>query len=296
MQAITAFVRLSRLNFLLGGLAGFALGAAVAAFAGAHLTFAGYAAGQAMVTAFHLMTHYANDYFDRHTDVRAQFTEFSGGSGVLVDGALVPGVALAAALFCAGTGALIALGFAVTSGPAVALIGVTIGCLAWSYSAPPFRLAARGWGELDAVLVVGILVPLCGYAVFTGSLGSLAVTATVAPACAMFALMIAVEWPDRAADAAGGKRNLVVRFGSRTGARLGAIGAAAVVPALLLSLAFGAPVSLAPMSVLLVGPVWNFARALRFEHTPAAEIAARGVALFLLTVMFALFAYLAVLR
>jgi len=36
----------------------------------------------------------------------------------------------------------------------------------------------------------------------------------------MFAMMLAVEWPDRAADAAGGKRNLLVRRGPAAAGRL----------------------------------------------------------------------------
>jgi 1,4-dihydroxy-2-naphthoate octaprenyltransferase len=295
MRHAAAFLRLSRPKFLVGGFAAFALGAAVAAYEGTPISPALYAAGQTMVTAFHLMTHYANDYFDRSSDRHGRSTAFSGGSGVLVSGALAPGMALAAALACAGIGALAAAGFACAGQPVVAGIGVAIGVLAWSYSAPPLRLAARGWGEVDTALVVAILVPLAGYSVCTNAVDGLAIAATLAPALAMFAMMIAVEWPDQAADAAGGKRNLVVRFGSAAAARLAAGGALLILPALAAPIGRGAPWCSAAFAVLLLPPIVGFARRLGAPQTPAAELAARGVTVFLLTVLFDFFGYAAVL-
>lgn len=296
MQNVGAFVRLSRPKFLLGGFAGFALGAAVAAYEGRPVVPAVYIAGQAMITAFHLMTHYANDYFDRHTDVRTQPSEFAGGSGVLVSGALAPRVALVAARVCAGFGTLGVAGFALAGKPVAAGLGAAIGLLAWCYSAPPLRLAASGWGEIDTTAVVAVLVPLAGYATFAGSVDALALSATAAPACAMLAMMIAVEWPDRAADAAGDKRNLIVRFGSPAMARFAAACAVLTVPALGFTLACGAPPTSLVFSALLVPPVAGFARRIVKPRTGADEVAATGVTVFLLTVVFALFGYLTALR
>jgi 1,4-dihydroxy-2-naphthoate octaprenyltransferase len=295
MHLAAAFVRLSRPKFLIGGFAGFALGAAIAAYEGVPLTLARYAAGQAMVTAFHLMVHYANDYFDHAGDRHGEPTAFSGGSGVLVSGALAPSIALLAALGCAAVGLIGVGGFAFAGQPVTSGIGAAIGLLAWSYSAPPLRLAARGWGEADAALVVAILVPLAGYATFTGGVDPLALTATLAPACAMFAMMIAVEWPDRAADAAGGKRNLLVRCGPALAGRMAGAGALLIVPALFVAIGRGAPWPGAAFALLLVPLVAGFTASFRGQRD-SAELAARGVALFLLTVVFELFGYLAVLR
>ena len=68
MRALLAFVRLSRPLFLYGGFAGVALGAAVARHLGHALDAATYLWAQGLVSAFHLMVHYANDYFDRAAD------------------------------------------------------------------------------------------------------------------------------------------------------------------------------------------------------------------------------------
>jgi 1,4-dihydroxy-2-naphthoate octaprenyltransferase len=213
VTALLAFIRLTRPLFLFGGFAGVALGAAVAARAGSRLDLATYLWAQALVTAFQLMVHYANDYFDREGDAHAQRTPWSGGSGVLPSGALPARVALVAALACAALGLAAALRFALAGDAAAGLLGVAIFALAWSYSGPPLRLAARGLGEIDTALVVAVLVPAASYAAFTGRLDAALASAVVAPAAAMFAMMLCVELPDAGADLAAAKRTLVVRWG-----------------------------------------------------------------------------------
>jgi 1,4-dihydroxy-2-naphthoate octaprenyltransferase len=218
VSSILAFVRLSRPLFLYGGFAGVALGAAVAHAAGARIDLAAYAWVQALVTSFQLMVHYANDYFDREGDAQATArTAWSGGSGVLATGALGPRVALGAALVCTALGLLATARFALVGDAPVAWLGLAIAALAWCYSAPPLQLMSRGLGEIDTALVVGVLVPLAGYAAFAGPIGEAPSGAVTSTALAMFAMMLCVELPDAGADHAAGKRNLVVRWGpSRT--------------------------------------------------------------------------------
>jgi 1,4-dihydroxy-2-naphthoate octaprenyltransferase len=210
---LIAFARLSRPLFLYGGFAGVALGAAVASSSGRAIDPATYVWAQVLVTAFQLMVHYANDYYDRECDAGARRTPWSGGSGVLVAGDIAPHVALIAALVCAGLGVLGAVHFALAGNPTVAILGIAIFVLAWFYSAPPVRLAARGLGELDTVLVVAVLVPSVGYAAFTGRIDDAVLAAVVAPAGAMFAMMLCVELPDAGSDRQAGKRTLVVAWG-----------------------------------------------------------------------------------
>jgi len=233
MAALLAFVRLTRPLFLFGGFAGVALGAAVAAWTGVRLDAVTYAWAQCLVTAFQLMVHYANDYFDRDGDVVDGRTAWSGGSGVLPSGALRPQVALVAALVCAALGLAISARFVVAGNAVAGAIGVVIFALAWSYSAPPLRLAARGLGELDTALVVSALVPAVVYAALGGRLNPWLLDATVSPAIAMYAMMLGVELPDAAVDAAAGKRNLVVRWGpAKSAGIIGGLGVGAVLLAL----------------------------------------------------------------
>ena len=213
MAALLAFVRLTRPLFLYGGFAGVALGAAVAGWTGRRLDAATYLWAQAMVTSLHLMVHYANDYFDREGDAHAAQTPWSGGSGVLVAGALPARAALIAALICGAAGLALALRFAAAGDVVTAATGVAIAAGAWCYSAPPMRLAARGLGELDTAIVVAVLVPCAGYAAFARAIDGPILTAVVPAAFAMFAMMLCVELPDAGADDASGKRTLVVRLG-----------------------------------------------------------------------------------
>jgi len=215
LSTLTAFVRLGRPLFLGGSFLGFGLGAAVARFDGATVALAPYLWAQTMVLAFHLMVHYANEYYDQAGDALSLRTLFSGGSGVLVAGELPARVALASAGAFGALGVALVARAALAGDGMLAVLGIPIGALSWAYSAPPLRLLARGLGEVDSVAVVAILVPLAGYAAFAHGIAPHPLLATLPGICAMFAMMLCVEVPDVAADTVSGKRNLVVRWGTR---------------------------------------------------------------------------------
>ena len=281
MAALRAFLQLARLPFLFGGFAGFALGAAVARFDGYAIDWRAYAWGQLLVTSFHLMVHFSNDYFDQATDKLATRTPWSGGSGVLAAGDLAPRVALIAAFACVAIGSGATLHAVVRGNWWLALTGCVIAVLAWCYSAPPARLLARGLGELDSVAVVGVLVPFAGYATFAHALGVHVLVAALPSACAMFAMMLSVEIPDAVADAATGKRTLVVRWGiayAAIAARTFATGAVLVV--LLCGGAFAPPVA-AYLSVLPAAIVsGGYAVPHLIAHLEFATIPFLGVAIY----------------
>jgi 1,4-dihydroxy-2-naphthoate octaprenyltransferase len=290
LRRIVAFARLARPAFLVGGFTGFALGAAVARFDGYALDWRAYALGQVLVTSFHLMVHFANDYFDQETDALTVRTAWSGGSGVLPNGELPPSVALIASLACAAGGlAATAAAFA-RGNTAIAVIGVVIGVLGWGYSAPPLRLLARGLGELDTIAVVAVLVPLAGYAAFAHGTGPHALLATLPGACAMFAMMLTVEIPDVAADAATGKRNLVVRWGTQRAVRTARALAAAAVLALVLvgTEAFAAPAVVALAALPVAAIAAAYAAVERLRRVPLVSAELLGVALYGVTTCAAL--------
>lgn len=216
MRALAAFARLSRPLFLYGGFAGVALGAALAAWRGHVVDVETYVWVQLMVTAFQLMVHYANDYFDRDGDRDASRTAWSGGSGILADGTLPPLVGLIAAVIAGALGAIAVLRFFAGGNSAAGWLGCAMGALSWAYSAPPLRLAARGLGELDAAVVVAVLVPAAAFAAFAGDLQTAIAPPLVATAIAMIAMMLCVEIPDAGSDRISGKRTLVVRLGLST--------------------------------------------------------------------------------
>jgi 1,4-dihydroxy-2-naphthoate polyprenyltransferase len=227
-----ALVRLGRPHFLIGGFLLYGLGALVAVRQGARFRSSHYWLGQMVITAFQLMTHYANDYFDLEADLaNLTPTMFSGGSRVLPDGQLPPLAALISALGLAFVGTAAALRLAVFPAgegqPLAAGVLLVAGALAWAYSAPPLALHSRGWGEVATAVVVTGLTPLAGYLLQARASGSAArpsmgpLLAVLWPlALLQFNMLLTIELPDAAGDAAVGKRTLVVRVGDRIAARL----------------------------------------------------------------------------
>jgi len=283
VRALVAFARLSRPLFLYGGFAGVALGAAVAASSGHRLQLATYGWAQLLVTAFQLMVHYANDYFDRDGDLATGRTPWSGGSGIIASGALPARIAWIAALACAALGAAASLRFALAGNATVAALGAAILVLAWTYSAPPVRLAARGLGELDTALVVGVLVPAAGYAAFAHGLDGRLLTAAFPCALAMVAMMLCVELPDAGSDHGCGKQTLVVRLGP---ARTWQIAAGLACAAAMMAVTLGWRTAHAAGALFLVPAcVAAAAIALAALRDPRpATLAFRGVALYAATV------------
>ncbi|MBA3818318.1 MAG: prenyltransferase [Deltaproteobacteria bacterium] len=223
MRSVLAFLRLGRPLFLGGGFLLYALGVAIAAWHGAVVDWQRYVLGQAAVTAFQLMTHYANDYFDYDADVaNLTPTKWSGGSRVLAAGTLPRRVALIAALVLAALGILASVGIARVAGSWLLPTLAAMLVLAWEYSAPPLRLCATGLGELDTAIVVTGLVPWLGFALQAPALEGLPMLllAIVPLGLLQIAMLLAIEFPDAAGDAATGKRTLVVRLGATRGAQL----------------------------------------------------------------------------
>jgi len=290
---LRAFIRLSRLKFLTGGFLGFALGAAIAHYDGAHIDVQVYVLGQIMVTSFHLMVHYANDYYDRFCDGSAERTPWSGGSGALLEDGLSPRIALNAALVCAGTGAFAIAVFAISGAYIPALLGGLIAILCWSYSAPPMRLLARGLGELDTAVIIALLFPLAGYVTFMHVPGLRLFASTMPSVAALFVLMFCVEYPDVDADRASGKMNLVARLG-RERARYLIYGAvAAIYAGTFIAIALGAVTPLAYFIALTIPIAWFLCSHVGTANV--ADIAASGVALFVVTILGSTLAYLAVM-
>jgi 1,4-dihydroxy-2-naphthoate polyprenyltransferase len=274
-RAIRAFIRLGRPKFLVGGFVFYGLGAALAAAVGAPFDAVRFAWGQLVVTAAQLMTHYANDFFDLEADrANRTPTRWSGGSRVLPDGALPPGVALAAALVLG----VIALGAAVTLAvrePDLLLLlplAVVMATLAWAYSAPPLRLSARGLGEISTAVVVTLCVPLLGYYLQAGDFHPRIFAASLLPCLLQFAMLLAIELPDAAGDAVAGKRTLVVRLGAAAGARLYAaltIAGFGVLPLLALGV-LPARVAIAPLMMAPVA-IWQAVRVVRGGYADPAR-------------------------
>src|SRR4029079_16191639 len=135
--------------------------------------------------------------------------------------------------------------------------------LAWEYSAPPLRLCATGLGELDTAVVVTGLVPLLGFYLQAPDLrcAGVLVLAIVPLALLQLAMLLAIEFPDAAGDAATDKRTLVVRLGAARAARLYAAITAVAYLSLPIAVLLGLPVRIAACAALLAPLAgWRIAR------------------------------------
>ena len=274
VRSVIAFVRLGRPQFLAGGFVLYGLGAAIAAAAGHAIDPRRYALGQAAVTFVQWMTHYANDYFDYEADrANTTPTRWSGGSRVLVAGALPRGVALAAALVLAALGITASIALAGAGTLALPTLAVVL-ALAWEYSAPPLRLCARGLGELTTAIVVTVLVPWLGFYLQAPDLrgGTQLALSIVPPALLQLAMLLAIEFPDAAGDAATGKRTLVVRLGASRAAALYVAITAAAYGWLPVAYALGLPLRVV-LAGLAPAPIaaWRIARVAEHRDRSAHE-------------------------
>ena len=158
--------------------------------------------------------HYANEYADVETDSLTTRSPFSGGSGALPNSGVDPRLALAAAWVALGLGAAAAfVGWVVglLSLAAVGVLGFGV-FFGWSYSLEPLAPGWRGWGELDNAIIGGIALPLYGFVVQAGRIEGWVILSCIPFAAAVFINLLATTWPDRAADAAVGKRTLATRW------------------------------------------------------------------------------------
>ncbi len=171
----------------------------------------------------HAAANVYNDWADDRNGADAlnsgRIAPFSGGSRLIQDGRLAAAQMRdwAAALAIVATGGGIVL--AALSGPGLLAIGLAGAALGWAYSSPRVALMSRGIGEL-AVAAAWWLVVLGADYVQRQSLHDMAAIAGASYALLVAALLLVNEFPDRAADAAVGKRTLVVRLGPERAALL----------------------------------------------------------------------------
>ena len=214
-RRVLAFLTLTRPIFLLGGVMMYALGLAWASNDVARVDLLAAVVGQAMVTATQLAAQYINEYYDNDADLNnSNRTYFSGGSGVLASRRLPRTVPLRAARVCASISA-VAIIFLAFRTPVAAAIGVVSLLGAWFYSAPPLALAGSGWGEVEASILVAILVPYAAYATQSSLLSPSLILLCLPLFFVHLAMLIAFSLPDLETDAAVRKRTLAVRLGLR---------------------------------------------------------------------------------
>lgn len=119
-----------------------------------------------------------------------------------------------------GVACIFGLWLAALRGPWVVALGISGIFIAWAYSAPSLQLSGKGVGEFFLMIAFGLL-PAGGAAWLQSGVFDLATVLLAVPLGIWVMLILWInEVPDRKADAANGKRTLVVRLGL-DGARMG---------------------------------------------------------------------------
>ena len=208
-------IRVARPQFLIASLALFIIGASWAILLGAPSSLPRMLLGYLIILPAHLSISYSNDYFDVEVDQHGNPTLFSGGSSILVENPHLrkPALWIAVALtFCS---VILGILFLILYSYPIWFLGYVAASnlLGWVYSAPPFRLAYRGLGELLTAFSAGCLLPGMGVLVTRGYLNRDELLFTIPLMLYGLAFILTVEIPDVEADRLGYKKTWVARKG-----------------------------------------------------------------------------------
>lgn len=209
----------TRPAFLSVTLAGCLIGLAAAYADGIEID----AATAAVTVLFALLAHAGanviNDYHDALSGTDATNTRrifpFTGGSRFIQNGVLTARETAILGYTLLGLVVPPGLWLAARSGSGLLGVGLVGIGLAWAYSSPPLKLVSRGLGEF-AVAACWLLVVVGADYVQRGLFAWTPFAAGLSFALLVANLLYLNQFPDRAADAAAGKRTLVVRLGAET--------------------------------------------------------------------------------
>jgi len=218
LRRLQLWANLSRPKFQLVGILPYVLGALLAEFYGHATNWTVMLLGASGVVLIMLITYYLGEYFDYETDsINRGFNAFSGGTRVLQTGELKRSSALRAALLLLLPVAAIALAlqFYFRCGAYTIPLGVVGLSAGVFYSAKPVQWAYHGLGELLIGVCYGWLAVNTGYYLQTGQFHLVGTFVALPIMTSIVAVIVINEFPDREADKATGKRNLVVLLGTR---------------------------------------------------------------------------------
>lgn len=257
MAELKPYAGIARAPFLLLPVALVVCGGGAAAFEGSFSWSRTFLALVGLV-AVHMAVNSLNEWSDmrRGIDLRTQRTPFSGGSGTLPSGALPRGAALALGLISAGIGLAIGIWFFLQIGPVFLPFLLLGGLFVLGYTD---FLARIGVGEIAAGLGLGGMAVAGTALVQEGTLGPVAMAASVPAFFMTFNLLLLNEFPDEAADREGGRKNLVILLGRRPAALVYAL-AGLLTPLWLILAVLVGPLPLPALlgalpSILLVQPL-----------------------------------------
>lgn len=207
----------TRPPFLTVTVAGFTLGLAYAVFSGTNVNWKTALMTLVGATTIHAAINVLNDYYDAlnggDTVNSERIFPFTGGSRFIQNKVLTERQTLHYGLTLLVGGVCIGLILTLASHWSLLAIGAIGVFTGWAYSAPPFKLNSRGWGEPCVALGFGILIPLGTDFVQRQSWNCELLLLCLPYGLLVTNILYINQFPDRLADAAVGKRHWVVRLG-----------------------------------------------------------------------------------
>ncbi|MCZ7582992.1 MAG: prenyltransferase [Deltaproteobacteria bacterium] len=207
-------------GFLVVSLIPVSTGAAAAYAAVGEFRFGMFGLALLAAWCFHAGANLLNDYYDHVSgtdDINTVRTPFSGGTRVIQEGLLPAGSLRTGGWIAYALGVPILLYLTTASGPFVLVLAAVGGLSGVMYTWRPVWLCYRGVGEILIGLNFGPVLAAFGAYTQAGHVPQSALVAGVALGFFAAAIITINEVPDLEADRAVGKKNLVVRFGPKTG-------------------------------------------------------------------------------
>ena len=198
------------------------MGILLAVSSGIDFSFHLFIFGYAIMLPAHLGLSYSNNYFDIEVDKYNSPISISGGSKILIENPELRKTCLLIALFLMLISLTITVFFIFLYNFSIFFFFFILfsNLLGFFYSAPPIRLAYRGFGEIANMITIGFVMPGIGYLVIKGGFDLFYFVFTFALFFYGLEFIILVEMPDMKGDKIGKKNTLIVKNGIKFGYKL----------------------------------------------------------------------------
>ncbi len=215
---LSKMIKIAELQFVFGGFLYFCIGAFFAVLLGTEFNSGKFLLGYSIFFFAHLSMQFSNEYFDLECDKHGTPTQFTGGSGVLVNNPGLRPFAINFSLVLIAFSIVLTLIFMSLYSYSLWFLAFVIfgNLLAWFYAAPPVKLSYRGFSEV-ATILTGIIFPGMGYLALTGTLDVQFFIFAVAIMLYQTLFINAVQIPDMEVDKKGGKNTIIVKKGRKFG-------------------------------------------------------------------------------
>ena len=210
-------LRIIRPHIVAGGVLAYSLGVLLALVEGGTIIPPLVALCYGVVFLGDLSTHFSNDYYDAEMDAQINAKKFFSNKKILVNNPQLRSLTRSIALTLLTLSIILSAIIVIIFGAPIEFFVITFlaNLLGWAYSAPPFRLASRGLGELTIAAATGFIIPSVGYLSVNSQLDPIFLTLSIPFMLYGFFLSLNLEAPDIHSDQKEQKRTLAVQIGKR---------------------------------------------------------------------------------